>query len=371
MRAAFSLTAACASGIIAFWLPACAGKPDDGPTILDGMATATDGAQSGRSKPPPGRFDTEGPIELPYRGPGAGGVAYRLTLEVDGQRAAHTSSEKKAQPAAREAQTLELDFRKLPIESADRGQEAFLVGLDALRYTQKQQNPPVEREIELADDRLRIRVNGETSIDNRGNRVTGTLAPRLFLGRIFGVIRHDPSGNPTGLSSRGAPVARQFMDEFPLLGAIAYAMITLPEEPIAAGSSWSGVRIPPSRSGELGLGLAIHYSLTSFEVFEGVPCAMILLSAKIDENAVVGVTGHAFDRVQATLNGTAWVELEDSLVRRVVLSDQIRAGWVDSRHPLTSTEHRIEHSSKLVLALRDPDQNSNRWSDGTLQFDSR
>jgi hypothetical protein len=214
-------------------------------------------------------------------------------------------------------------------------------------------------------------INGETSIDNRGNRGDGPLTPRMFLNRIFGVITHDPSGNPTKLSSRGAPAARQFMNEIPILGAIAYTMVSLPQDPIRPGSRWTGVRIPPSRSGELGLGLTVDYSLAGFELFEDVPCAMILFDARIREDGVTSLTGHVFDRVQATLNGTAWVELENSLVRRVVLNDRIRASWVDAHNPTMATEHRIEHTSKLVLALRDPDEKSDRWSDGTPQFDSR
>jgi len=148
-------------------------------------------------------------------------------------------------------------------------------------------------------------------------------------------------------------------------------MISLPQDPITPGSRWTGVRIPPSRSGELGLGLTVNYSLEGFELFEDVPCAMILLDARISKNGVTGLTGHVFDRVQATLNGTAWVELENSLVRRVVLNDQIRASWVDSSDPKTTTERRIQHTSKLELTLRDPDEKSKKWSDGTPHFESR
>jgi len=371
MRAASSLSAAFTIAVIAIWLPACAGKSEDGPTILAGMDPATGALPSGFPDPRPRGPDTDDPILLPYRGPGSGGIAYRLTLEVEGERAARKSSDNKRQPPVRESRALEVDFRKLPVEGTDSRNDVFLVGLDALRYTQKQQNPTASREIELADDRLRIAINGETSIDNRGNRVIGPLAPRMFLGRIFGVISHDPSGNPTKLSSRGVPAARQFMNEIPILGAIAYAMVSLPQEPITPGSSWTGVRIPPSRSGELGLSLTINYSLAGFEIFEGVPCAMILLDARIDENRVTSITGHQFDQVQATLKGTAWVELENSLVRRVVLSDQIRARWTDPGDPKTTTERRIQHTSKLVLALRDPTERSKRWSDKTPRFDTR
>jgi len=110
--------------------------------------------------------------------------------------------------------------------------------------------------------------------------------------------------------------------------------------------------------------------LAGFEIFEDLPCAMIMLDARIREDGFTSLTGWKFDRVQATLNGTAWVELENSLVRRVVLSDQIRASWADPGDPRTTTERSIKHASKLVLALRDPGKKSKKWSDGTPRFDS-
>jgi hypothetical protein len=335
------------------------------------MDMATGELQTGSSDPRLGALGAEGPILLPYRGPASGGVAYRLTLEIEGERAARSPSGDNQQPLVRETQSLEAEFRKLPVEGADSGNDMFLVGLDGLLYAQKQKNPPANREIEIADDRLRIMVNGEKTVDNRGNRVTGPLEPRMFLNRIFGVITHDPSGNPIRLSSRGAPLARQFMNEIPILAAIAYTMVSLPQGPTTPGSRWTGVRIPPSRSGELGMSFTVEYSLASYELFEGVPCAMILLNARIRENGFTGITGLLFDQVQATLNGKVWVELENSLVRRVVLNDQIKARWTGPGNPQMATEHQIQHTSKLELALRDPKRKTKKWSNGTPRFDSR
>jgi len=369
MRTASSLTAAFVIAVIAIWLTACAGKSENGPTILAEMDAGR--VKNGSLDPRLEALGTKDPILLPYRGPGSGGVAYRLTLEIEGERTARKSPGNKQQPPVREAHALEAEFRKLPVNSADSGDIMFLVGLDRLLYTQKQQSPPADRKIELADDRLRIMINGETSVDNRGNRIIGPLEPRAFLNRIFGVISVDPRCGPTRLSSRGAPAAREFMNGIPILGAIAYTMVSLPQDPIGPGSQWTGVRIPPSRSGELGLSLTINETLAGFELFDNVPCAMILLKARLDERAFTGLTGLEFDRVQATLNGTAWVELENSLVRRVVLNDRIRASWADAHNPRMTTEHRIEHTSKWVLALRDPDEKSDRWSDGSPQFNSR
>jgi len=348
LRAAFSLTAVFAIGIIAIWLTSCAGKSENGPTILAGMGTPASETETGSSDPRLEALDAQGPILLPYRGPGSGGVAYHLTLEVEGERAARHVADNEPKPPVREMNELEAEFRKLPVEDAKSGRDMFLVGLNGLLYTRKQQNPQAERITELADDRLRIMINGETSIDNRGNRVSGPLAPRMLLNRIFGVITHDASGNPTRLSSRGAPFARQFMNDIPLLGAIAYAMVTLPQDPITPGFRWTGARIPPSRLGEIGLSLTIDYTLAGFELFEDVPCAMIL---------------------KGTLSGTAWVELKNSRVRRVVISDQIKASWSDPGDPKTATQRRMEYKSKLVLALRDPDAKSDEWSDGTPHFD--
>jgi len=363
-----SLATAIAMGALACGVTACAGKPESGPTILAGTHAAAIGNASG-AEAPNSVPHAEGPIALVYRGPSHGGIAYRLSFELEGDRALHDPSASDAQPIVREMQELDAAFRELPVEGASSAGDVFLVGLDALRYVERQSSPKNEREIEIADDRLRIRMNDQTSVDNRANRVTGPYAPRLILGRIFGVITHDPSGNPTKLSSRGAPASRQLMNDIPLLGAIAYAMVPLPEEPISAGSHWSGVRIPPSYAGTLGLSVTINYSLASFEEFEGVPCALILLDASLNEEGLTSVTGHVFDHVQVGLSGTAWVELDNSVVRRVVLDDQIRASWSAPRDPRAAS-NRIEHTSKLVLTLRDPDEKIVRWANGKPKFDT-
>ncbi len=369
MRVDCSLPIASSIALAAIWLSACAGDSERGSTILAGM-----GSDAARSELREQRAEApgpEGPILLPYRDPGSGGIAYRLSFEVEGERVLRRSSGSERQRSVRSLNALEAEFRKLPVEGAAAGKGAFLLGLDGLLYTQKQQNPPLDRKTEIADDRLRIEVNGETTVDNRGNRGVGPLEPRLFLNRIFGVISHDASGNPTSLSSRGAPAARRLMNEIPILGAIAYAMVSLPAEPIVPGSTWTGARVPPTRLGELGLTLSVHYSLAGFEIFEGVPCALILIDAGIDDGGIAGATGHAFDRVEATLGGTAWVELENSLVRRVALSDRIRTSWSLRDELGVLTENWFEHASKLVLLLRDPDEKPRKWSDGTPRFESR
>jgi hypothetical protein len=371
MRAAAPLTLVFTTGITAIWLTACAGKSEDGPTILAGIGTVTGETQTRALGPQAGAVGVNGPILLPYRGPVGSGTAYRLSLEIEGERASRNPSNSDQRRQFRERHTLEAEIRQLPVAGSDSENSMFLAGLDGFLYSQETQPPPSKREIELGNDRLRIVINDETSIDNRGNRVTGPLEPRMLINRIFGVITHDPSGNPIRLSSRGAPAARQFMNQIPILGAIAYAMISLPPDPITPGSRWTGARIPPSRSGELGLSLTVNYSLAGFELYEGVRCAMILLDASINQDDFTSITGHRFDRVDATLDGKAWVELENSLIRRVILSDQIRVRWAGPGDPKTATKHRIQHATQLELALRNPKKKSKKWSDGTPRFDTR
>jgi hypothetical protein len=347
---------------------ACAGEPAGNRTVLAGTTSSTIDAQAPAADPRSGAPAGDGPIELPYRDPPASGIAYRLMLEIEGESAARRSS---GAPLSRtrEQRKLEAHFRELPVEANDSGRDAFLVGLDALHYALNQDNPKVQREIELADDRLRVKENGETSLDNRGNRSKGPHSPRELLDRIVGVINHDASGNPTRLSARGTPGAREFMQQIPLLGAIAYTMVALPPTPIHSGSRWTGIRIPTSRSGELGLALDVNYSLAGIESFEGVRCAMILIDAERSGGDVASVTGHRFDWVQAKLHGTAWVEIERSRVRRVELSDEISARWTLPGGG-ADTEHRIEHDSKLSLILRDGAKKAEKWADGRPHFDS-
>ena len=73
-----SLATAIAMGALACGVTACAGKPESGPTILAGTHAAAIGNASG-AEAPNSVPHAEGPIALVYRGPGHGGIAYRLS----------------------------------------------------------------------------------------------------------------------------------------------------------------------------------------------------------------------------------------------------------------------------------------------------
>jgi hypothetical protein len=192
-----------------------------------------------------------------------------------------------------------------------------------------------------------------------------------MLDRIFGVIVHDSTGNPIKVSRKGVPAVRRYLTKLPMLTGIAYAIVPLPEDPIKTGSHWTAVRFPVSRAGKLGLKLNIEYSVAGFDVLDGVSCALIRLRADERGAGVASAAGFTFDRVNATLTGTAWVEVETSRLRRVVLEDTIRATWTTGDGLATTTTYRVRHESQLEIRLRSPGKEPSHWADGSKRFGDR
>ncbi len=226
------------------------------------------------------------------------------------------------------------------------------------------------REIELGSDRLRVRVDGEEAMDLRGAQPKGDLTPQKLLGRIFGVLVHDAFGNPLALAPRGVRVARDFLRALPIEPAIGYSRFSLPQEEIMPGAQWHARRLPASRSGALGFMLDVEYSLAAYEELDGVPCALILLRANEEGEDVPSASGFLFDRVLAKMSGSAWVELETSRVRRLILEDEVRVSLSRGREPLVQRT-RMRHATRMLLELRDPDAEPDAWADGTTRFGKR
>jgi hypothetical protein len=352
--------------LIAVALTACGGTQGTGPTILASMEPPPEGEQGQRSE----EFTPRGPVSLRYRNPDRGGDAYRLTLEIVGERASRKGSDRREQDPVRESRVLELEYRELPLEGSQAQDDTSIMRLDGLHYIQMQQNPDAQREIELADDHLRLYQNGKKTVDIAGARAEGAVTPRKMLDRVFGVIVHDSTGNPIKVSRKGVPAVRRYLAKLPMLNAIAYAVIPRPEDPIKVGSRWTAVRFPVGRTGELGLRLNIEYSVAGFDVLDGVSCALIKLHAEERGAEVPSAAGFAFDRVNATLTGTAWIEVETSRLRRVVMDDAIRAIWTTGDGNAATT-NRVRHESQLEIRLRDPADEPSHWADGTKRFGDR
>lgn len=321
-------------------------------------------------EPARAKLSPTGPVQLSNRDPEEGGSAYRIVLEVSGDWYVSDPGEPEDKPPLSESHLLELEYREFPTAGLEDGRGAYLLGLDALHYKLLQQNPPARREIELGNDRLRVHVDDKEQMDLRGAQPKGDLTPQKLLGHIFAVVVHDEFGNPLAIAPRGFPVAKSFLENLLVKEAIGYSRMSLPEVPIAPGATWKARRLPASRSGALGLMLEVEYSLVAFEELDGVPCALILLRASEDGEGIKSATGLVFDRVKAKMTGSAWVELETSRVRRMVIEDEVRVALSRGKAPIIQTS-RMRHATRMLLEARDPDSSPESWADGTTRFGPR
>jgi hypothetical protein len=319
----------------------------------------------------PGEAARSGPIALPFRGPEAGGTAYRVVFEMSGERLLSVSTDLDTRSPLHESHLLELEYREFPVETASGGEQAYQLALDGLHYRLMQRNPAAEREIEVGNDHLRVHSDGKVALDLRGAQPKEDVTPRTLLGRIFAIVVHDPVGNPVRIQSRGAPAARRFLQTLQVTSAVGYSRLPLAEGEIAPGATWRSRRFPASPAGAIGLALDVEYSLAGVREWDGVSCAWILFRAKEDGEDVPSAAGFAFERVTASLSGEAFVELETSRIRRLVLHDEIRAAYTRGAEPGPVSNHRLRHKSRLVLTLRDPDENPREWEDGSPRFGRR
>jgi hypothetical protein len=264
---------------------------------------------------------------------------------------------------------LELEYRELPVETASEGLQAYQLSLDGLHYRLLQKNPAAEREIELGNDRLRVTSDGKVGLDLRGAQPKEDLTPRMLLGRFFAIVAHDAAGDALRIQPRGVPAARRFLQTLHVTSSVAYSRLPLAAGEIEVGATWHSKRFPASPAGGIGLLLDVEYTLAGVREWEGVPCAWILFRAEENGYDVPSAAGFEFERVVATLEGEAWVELASSRVRRLVLEDEIRASYSTGAAPGPVSNHRLRHKSRLLLTLRDPDENPSKWQDGSERFE--
>lgn len=347
-------------------LAACAG--DSGPaepTVL--MAEEADEFGA----PPALEDPTEGPISIGFRPPDPDGSwAYRLVLEASGQQEMSLSTEHRERDPVDQSVLLEIEFAELPAEAAPGSpgsSGAYLLRLDALHAEVLQSKRP-PREIELADDQLRILVNEKVDTDLEGAQPKEGLTPRMILHRVFGLVLHDAAGNPVSIQSRGQPRVRDFLGQFPLREGIAFSRVARPVDPIEPGHQWVAERFLPNAVGALGLKLDVHYSLTGFADVDGVPCAWIRLESNADGYDYPSEAGFTFDRVRAELKGEAWIELETSRLRRMVILDESRAAYTRGTPPGPVSTQRMRYKGRMLIELIDPDEERETWADGKERF---
>jgi hypothetical protein len=342
---------------------ACASREPAGPTVLEEAAAPESPRPEHATLPAPGA------LELPFRPPSPQGARYRIVLELGGEEElAHPAAG--APPQRRsESQLLELEYREIPVRGRD---DVLQQVLEGLHHRLAQQEPrALEREVEVAGDRLRTLEDGEVVLDLRGAQPSGDLTPRKLLDRVFAATHVDGGGNVVAVQAAGEPVARRFLAELPLRPALAYARPALPPHPVAVGASWSALRYPVSPAGRLGLAIPVRFLLSGVQGVEGIPCAWIIFDGRVEGENVPSAVGFSFERVLATLRGEAWVELASSEIRLLHLEDDVRASFqrADARGD-PGELHRLRHATRLRLERREPHGVAN-WADGSERFGRR
>jgi len=317
----------------------------------------------------PGALPAPATLSVRYRPPAPPGAHYRLVVEVTGEEellyeAATTPPQRRS-----ESQLLELEYREIPVARRD---DVLQQELEGLHYRMAQREPQgVEREVELASDRLRTLADGKPVLDLRGAQPSGDLTPRKLLGRVFTTARVDEEGNLVAVRAVGEPVARRFLAELPLRQALAYARPALPPEPVAVGAEWNALRYPVGPAGRLGLAIPVRFLLSGIQAVDGIPCAWIVFDGRVEGEGVPSAAGFLFERVLASLRGEAWVELETSEIRLLRLEDDVRVSFRRGSAPDTAgEEHRLRHSGRLRLERHDPQQSAT-WADGSERFGQR
>ncbi len=309
------------------------------------------------------------PLEDPpdsarFRAAPSAKTAYRLAVEWSGEREEFPLDGGRSREPLKELHATELEFTEVPVPGRT---DLFTVVLDGLHYRLTQTGPALEREVELGGDRMRTRANGETVFELQGAQPAGDITPRKLLGRVFGTVRLDPTGNVRAMRPHGTPAARRWLSEIPLLRLMAYARPPLPAEPVTGGSTWLANRLPTGPAGELGLLLEVRYALGGFRSLDGVPCAWLNIDASLEGEEVEALGAFVFERVRARMQGEAWIELETSRIRLLQLEDEIRVAYVRGNQ----SRHRLRHRGTVRLELRDPDVEPSKWLDGSSRFGPR
>ncbi|HVP30447.1 MAG TPA: hypothetical protein VMW35_14925 [Myxococcota bacterium] len=352
--------------LVASALPSCSSAPATKPHD-EGSRHAAASA----SLPAPGSAVLLRPAEVPP----AEGVPYRIVIRLEGQREATMSGGSEQTEPAGEQIDLQLDYRELPLpptEGGGPGPESVLLLLDAFRHHQISAGHPArEGEVELASDRLRVLSQKKPSLDLRGAQPKENLTPRILLQKPFAVLQPVVEGDRVVATLRGTPPAKKFLRPFGLVDILRWTRIGLPEGEVHAGSVWEMPRFPADPAGGVGLELPIRYELMGFQELDGVPCAWIRVSSKVDSEELKSAGGLRFSRVTATVKGDGYVELATRRVRRYVLEDEVRAEWSAGQGAAT-LDTRIRYRTHAELSqLDEPSLTIGRWADGAKAFDPR
>jgi hypothetical protein len=228
--------------------------------------------------------------------------------------------------------------------------------------------PGGERGLEIGDDRIRTTADEKVDIDLEGAQPKGDLTPRSLLDRPFALLVSDARGNPKGVTLRGIPSAKRLLSSLPIRESVAWLQLSLPDQPVAAGASWSAKRFFANPVGRLGAGVEIEYRLVGFERIEGVPCAHITLYAKEDKDDAPSEFGFSFEKLRFEVQGDAWVSLATREVEMLRIEDIAAVSYrrTTGANPATV---RMRYSGRSALNRLSVTTTAKLpWADGTKRF---
>lgn len=298
------------------------------------------------------------------------GLAYRIVVDVEGQQEITPASGRGAPREQEDRRLLELFLEQSPTRAPAPDEVASLISVQGLRARLRRSPPPSEREIELADDRLRVRDDGKVSVDLRGAQPRENLTPRMMLGHPLAVLRQDLRGEPLDVVIRGSPAVRKFLRPLSPREALAWTRVARPEGPVAPGARWRARRVPPNPIGALGLSVELEYQLAGFETLEGAPCAWILVHGAMDTETARSLKGFPFDRAFAEVNGEAWIEVGSGRLRRLVLEDEFRVAYRRGKAPV-EMRFRFRYKGRTTVDRAALPGKPRNWADGTTRFSDR
>jgi hypothetical protein len=251
-----------------------------------------------------------------------------------------------------ETWSLELEYRELPGDAEATIHSTSTLVLGGLRYRSQLGEPSQEREIQLADDRLRMLEDGKVTLDLEGAQPREPLTPRMLLQRPFAQIRYDRRGNPLAVFLGGLPGARELLDPLPLRASLAWTRLAFPEATPPGDGDWRARRFPVTPAGSLGLPVELHYRVIEVGASDR---ARIRIQGHLEGTDVPSELGFRFDRALARVRGEACLEVPTSRVRWLELESDVRAQY--RRGPDGErVRHRLRHQSHSRLAIRDGEE---------------
>lgn len=311
-------------------------------------------------------FPPEGPVSMTYVPPPPEGSLYLVRLEFDGRT--RILDENDPDPRVINVDDmLELYYRQRPTTPAEGRFRSILI-LEALRHRRLSGPPSSKIELEVANGRARLRVNEKPQFDIRGRQRAGRLAADGILSRPFALLQNDAAGNPLHLGPHGPRPARELLRAVPLLQALRYTQVALPDADVRPGALWRASRRPPHPIGDFGLAIELEYRLLGWEQLDGVPCARTMIRARLDGNDVETATGMSFDEVGAEVDGEAWLDLATGQLWRMRLTESSTA----LRDPDESSDDvrgfSAQYRSRVDVQRLDELDELERWQDGEKLF---